>query len=313
LLPALATLWARPLAAEEASIPITIAYADPAGCAPEHGFWRQLSRRSERVRVATSSDATALEVAVERSGAARRGILTIREAGDVVTVREISGASCDEVITAMALVAAIFLDPNARTEPLAEEASPPPPEPKRPRAPERPLYFGLGVRLAVDTAFAPDPVLGGVLALEGALERGSILSPLFVLSGTRTATATARAAGGVAELQYTGARAMICPLRLPAKGGIRVRPCAAFDAGSFTATGVATLDPDHSSDLWLAVGGLARLDANLFGPLAATLELGAAFPLFRYGYYFDPLRPESRAFYVPLVGVSGRAGVTAVF
>jgi hypothetical protein len=133
-------------------------------CAVDRQFAVELGARTPRVRPAVG-DEPALRFAVEvaGSGAAWSGRLTVREVSGAVTVREVAGTSCMEIVSAVALIAAILVDPGASTDPIVAQAPPaapstPVPEPRR---------WGLGAGAGVGAESAPSPV--AAVAVSGEL------------------------------------------------------------------------------------------------------------------------------------------------
>jgi len=96
--------------------------------------WRVLTRTSQAAEApATSADVRfVVTVSVDAQGAV--GTLEVVKGGKP-SVRHMRAASCEEVIDALALVAAVILDPNASTKPIG---SPPPATTKSPAAPTAP-------------------------------------------------------------------------------------------------------------------------------------------------------------------------------
>lgn len=295
---------------------VELAYTDRAGCRLAASFPRQFFGRTERAQLAAGdASSVAITVTIARDGANYRGELVLAETGEPPAQRELTGASCEEVIAALGLIAAVFVDPNARTEAkLPDEPAPNAPTglPPERRDASR-WWFGATVDATLDSAVAPELVPGVAVGFEALVERRSVLSPLFSLSLRRTATGHASASGGVAALQATLMRSSACPLRLPGTGPLAARPCVFLDAGAVHAVGTNTTLPAERTSAWLAPGVSLRAELLLLGHLVVSAEGGAAFPLLRQGYYFDPLRPESRAFYVPSVAGTARLGVGGRF
>ena len=93
--------------------------ASAAECPAVSSFsWRVLARTSRAELLSTPGAEVdfALSVAINREGAV--GTLEVRK-GKEHTARHVRGASCEEVVDGLALVAAVILDPNASTGPIA--------------------------------------------------------------------------------------------------------------------------------------------------------------------------------------------------
>lgn len=129
--------------------PLRISYEAHEGCPGAETFLRELTLRTSRARAATPGEA-ALEVLVRltRSEGATRGRITLG-AGEGARVREVDGATCAEVVAALALIAALRVDPTASLDPQPPAAEP--------RSTEEPAPGGAAA-------------LGGVAALGGAAD-----------------------------------------------------------------------------------------------------------------------------------------------
>ncbi len=102
-----------------------------ATCSNGVPFFARVRARTANVRPADpGEEARVFRVAVTVEGARYVGRLTIEERGHVSRPREVSAKGCDDVLSALALVAALAIDPNAVTTPVASaSASTPPPAP----------------------------------------------------------------------------------------------------------------------------------------------------------------------------------------
>ena len=141
-------------------------------------FARQVQTRAPRLRPAEGAEPALgfYTELVERKGGAT-GRLTARSADGREVVREVRGPTCDDVVTALALIAALAADPNQPVEsaPVVHSAQPPrrvaraadrdePPdliaellEEDSRAARERRWTFGVGVGLGFDSSIAPAP------------------------------------------------------------------------------------------------------------------------------------------------------------
>ena len=107
---------------------IRLAYSAYAGCPDEDRFLHGVTARTERIRRAAEGEAArTFVVAVTREPRTIRGVLSITGLDGAVSRREVTGDSCDEVVSALALITALAVDPLAATAP-----EPPPPVPGPP-------------------------------------------------------------------------------------------------------------------------------------------------------------------------------------
>ncbi len=111
--------------AAEPRTPIRVESVAGATCPSGETFGVQLLRRTDRVREARAGE-RAVVFRVELVGSAKRplGRLTVEEPDGTLTEREVPGATCQEVVSAMALIAAVLVDPNASLEPLPPGMAP---------------------------------------------------------------------------------------------------------------------------------------------------------------------------------------------
>jgi hypothetical protein len=101
---------------------IRLTYSADADCADESRFFQAVTTRTDRVRRAAEGEpARAFVVNITRDTNAIRGALSIAALDGSVSKREVMGESCDEVVSALALITALAIDPLASTAP---ESSP---------------------------------------------------------------------------------------------------------------------------------------------------------------------------------------------
>jgi len=132
---------ASPAHAEKETIALDFQAAS--SCPDRTRFIERVHTFTTKVEVA-SDDGTARRkfgIRVTRSAGAVRGELTIDNRGSKTT-RNVSGTTCDEVVSALALATALAVDPEALGEPTpepppvpVETPKPPPPKPSPPSPP----------------------------------------------------------------------------------------------------------------------------------------------------------------------------------
>jgi hypothetical protein len=298
---------ALPARAEKETIALD--YQVGAGCPDRSQFVARVHTFTTKAEIVSDGGAPLRKFGVQvlRAGSAVRGELTIDDRG-AKTTRQVSGATCDEVISALALATAIAVDPGAlggaspdetSKPPVSEPAQPPDqpkphparpspaPLPERPKAPvvELPqppmLYLAAGARLGSANSIAPFP------KLEGTVELGfTYLAPLeFYVGGAYGPKQEGRASIvpdslRVSEwLGWLGAGYRLLDLE-----PFSVLAETAFELGQ-----VEMLDLDVDPQLtakqrWLAVdvGLSGRLNAP--GPLFFQANMGARAPLLLQGY-----------------------------
>ncbi|HEY5958702.1 MAG TPA: hypothetical protein VIV60_19210, partial [Polyangiaceae bacterium] len=99
----------------------SLRYRATPGCPSDDALVAEvLTRTSDASRAATQGR---FQFTVLLSSAANRditGTLTIRSPSGRTSKREFAGPRCDEVVSAMALVIALAVDPRARLEPIEQ-------------------------------------------------------------------------------------------------------------------------------------------------------------------------------------------------
>ncbi|HEX6764468.1 MAG TPA: hypothetical protein VF103_03300, partial [Polyangiaceae bacterium] len=292
----------QPASAEEpARAPFSVEYSEGSVCTNAESFSEKLLQRTDRLRRANGSErALVFHIGIAPNGEALTGRISMRELDGSQTARDVPGATCEEVTSAMALIAAVLVDPNASAEPLPEPApepaTPPPlplesapagsianPRPPDPAPPQKPLAstptpsrftFGGGAAFALEGAIGPGVTPALSLELEAAFERGELLSPLLVVAFERAFPTRSETPNGVARLQWTTGRASGCPVRFPTSGPFALRPCALFEYGALAASGEQTERRASVSTTWSALGGTLRGEYSPLGPLLIMLDGG---------------------------------------
>ncbi|AKV00752.1 hypothetical protein AKJ09_07415 [Labilithrix luteola] len=95
------------------------------GCPSSASFIEQLRSRSHRIRVSDRTDgARTIVVRVEAHDGRSAGRLTIREVDGGEAERSVQGSTCSEVVSSLAFVAAVAVDPGASLLPEPHAVSP---------------------------------------------------------------------------------------------------------------------------------------------------------------------------------------------
>jgi hypothetical protein len=219
-----------------------------------------------------------------------RGQLTVRKPDGELSVREVPGASCSEMESAMALIGALMVDP------LASGAS----GVRRPREQEKAApvalvgpartRWRLGVehRLIAQGGVAPKLAWGQAGRLVVGRETGA-WRPSVALSAHLTRS-TSAAPEGSAELEWAAAQLSVCPLSAPPASAWDLRACGAFQLGRLRGLGFQTADPASQSLLWSAAAVLLEGRLRLRDPLWLGLEAGVTLPFTRERFYLEPDR-----------------------
>ena len=121
---------------------IRIEYAAPSQCPDQASFLDEVRERTTRWHPETGPAPVrrfVIEVTPREGG--MRGRLALTDIAGVSAVREVDGATCSDVVEALALMTALAIDPHASIAPIRKAPPPPPPAelpPPPPPAPPRP-------------------------------------------------------------------------------------------------------------------------------------------------------------------------------
>jgi hypothetical protein len=274
------------------------------GCVTAGEFIERVKSRTPRARGAAAGE-PARRVRVTIEGDERIiGRLVVADKDGAVVAREVEGASCQEVMDALALVLAVTLDPL--TEPRRPSDVAPPRAPVEPapsvaerprragnrthRVPARPVrevrfrhFVGAEATLLVGLVDPPMAGLGARYATSR--EPGSSTTLLLTLGAFATFAADAQAdhsTGGRIRYQLQALDAGVCPVGALVHARVRLYPCAALTVGRFQARGI-DLPGDRADAVPFFAAALAgRVTLELVGPLALMGATGVSFPLGSY-------------------------------
>lgn len=299
-----------------AATPVALRYEAPEACPPASAFRAGVDGRTGRAQwVAPGAETVTLEVVVEVSDGGAQGRLVVRERGRPPPApREVADATCATVVDALALVAALAIDPQASLAPSAPgplappATAPPPPEDAgltEPRddvieAPAGPIVDAgpiadAGPIVAPPTSPAWRWSLGAQLGLTSALGPGALqVQPIYVDVRRVEATWTpslhlgfavlvprdVTSAVGSAELTRFAGQLGLCPVGLDVEG-FRLAPCAGIELGMLEARGLTVDNPRTARELWAGALLTLRSSARVGGPVSIDVEAGAAIPFTR--------------------------------
>ena len=268
------------------------------GCPKSPSLAERLTARLERVHEAEDSEpAVRVEVRVERSGNLSHGVLTL-DVGSERAEREAVSPSCEEVLAALAVMAAIGLDEGVLPPP-APVASPPPSAPVRgrrespvpigPRSPpsrrrdDGPPDFSLGTGLetSANRSLVVMPTLFGALRFRRAL------APTLWLGVGRSFSERFATRQGSASVRWSevlfGACAAI--VRVSSLG---VGPCVNAEIGRLDAVVDPPLPFRSQSRWWVTAGASARLSWQVHAAFSFEVNGGVRLPIARDQLVFEP-------------------------
>lgn len=273
--------------AEKAQEPIRLAYEAPISCGSQEAFLRAL-RENVNIRDAKENEpARMFRIhVVPRGEAIFRGSLRIvdRE-GRESSPRELELASCEELMRALQLSAALAIDPE-----LVLRDKPPPPDPvvkkEAPKDPDpsEPTFtrFSLGAGWSMMASGAPGIVHGpnvfGQLQLRN---EGEIRLHLELLLEGRVEIPPVHA-----TFLWAAGRIDTCPVSIGRT--LRFLPCIALRAGILRGEGAGTTDARNEIRPWVEPGLRAMFRWEASKSFQFSLDGGIGVPLLRPQFSFDP-------------------------
>jgi hypothetical protein len=311
--------------------PIQVSLEGHAECRDAEFFLQQILARTPRARRASPGETgRAFVVRIVSSAPNSTGTLIIVDAAGLRSSREVTAATCDEVIAALSLVAALTIDPQAVTTPVPVPPPPPtetpappkppaapasvPPKPKsKPPAPAAPTLspepiapigpdaiaasrssarLGAHAAAEVMSGVAPEIVLlpRALIELELELANGSWFAPSVRVSAARGEGSGEVKDVGRAEFVWTGARLELCPLRAGRGVGPYARPCLGADVAAMRASGHDLPERRSRTRPWIAPLVTLRAGWRLPFGLNAELYGGGSFPLVDDQFEFNDRR-----------------------
>ena len=291
------------------TVPVRIDYRAPAGCPSEEAFFDSVRSRTARVRLAEGDEPARTFLVVIMTDQDRTfGELRVTENGRETDSRMFSGVSCEEVVDALSLTAALSVDPDAKiapsrpVEPRPEPKPVPPPEPPPietaapkpeppkppPAAPEplRPEWF-VGLDLMAGTPVRPYTLWGAGAMVELGCTAPGLFAPSLRLSlhhAVNDLLQTPRAA----HVAWTPVTLTACPLRFGGRGKVQVRTCALVETGVLYARGEGVDHPASVTRSWWAAGISARGSLELMPRLLLEIVGSGSVPLVSRGYVTEP-------------------------
>ncbi|MBI3203722.1 MAG: hypothetical protein HYZ29_19440 [Myxococcales bacterium] len=314
--------WVGRAVAEDVSVRLEL--DAPEGCPSAAEFQHEVETRLDRGRIAGSTDlARTYRVKVTQGDPGTVATLDFTDQDGTRASREVTGASCSEAVSAIALVTALAIEARV----AKDEAPAPAPlreAPKLPAAPKPPRHsapppraaralpdfvFGFGASVGVDQGFAPK--LAPAVAAVGEVLHHSHAARISLRFSD---TGPARVDSGIAEFSLYAARLSACPVRLEPGASLALVPCAGAEVGLVRAAGKAgerIVEPKSADEPWLAGHVLARLELLPDPGLAFGLEGALGFPFTRHEFVLE--KPEVVVHEVPAVTWSASVGMVARF
>lgn len=297
-------------------------------CPSEEAYRTGVRARTARARFVDADAASrAIDVELTAEAGGTRGRLVITGTRDGrESRREVTGDDCAIVVDALALIAALAIDPAASLTPRASPEPPeppdealapplPPPDPPSspsPRAPSRSVPSWPRAVPAEDprpvasqgAAGAWRPLLAAqlqaasglgarlapVLAAFGevGLDRDDWLSPSFRVAMSWMPPVEVDGVDGSGSFWRWGGQASGCPIGPRPVDIVVLRPCLGFELGALKARGVEVDESFSSSTTWATVVVAARAQMFPSDWMLVELQAELGVPLIRPRYLIDP-------------------------
>jgi hypothetical protein len=254
-------------------------------------------------------------VSITTTGPPFVGRLLIRDPDGAEGSRTVRGATCDEVVEALALFAALAVDPLASTSPhpipprpTAPAVSSGVPEPRPPTPAPLPgesrWVWSAGADAEIATGVAPTTLASVAVMLAVAREREGAWSPAarLALGGTRDSLLGADQT--LTSYAWAHAALSVTPTEWAPAAVLALRPWISIEGGVIDAAGRAVHDAQEQVVPWAALGISGEITYRIVPGMFLRAEAGMVTTLHRYRFY---LGPDSTLYIEPPFGA--RAGV----
>ncbi len=308
----MASLAAEREAVAEVSVgEVGIDYAAPPSCPDARAFRAALDARLAATPAPGSRGrrSVTLWVRITETSTKIVGQLAVRgRAG--TEVREIEGATCENVVSALGLLAALAVDlePEKSAVPdrigaSATEKGPPamfgserePPSGRMWTA-EAGAHVGGASMIGPQLAPVAAPFLG--VGFERPLRPGVELAPRVRLGFVRGSQSITTSSGGAA-FRVTAGQLDLCPVRFGLSKAVALRACALGQVGAVQASGNSVPDAQTDARAWLLMGVLARVEWEVLHRFLLEAQGGVVVAAARHRYFVDP---DTTLYRMPIVG-----------
>jgi hypothetical protein len=269
------------------AVVLRLVYRAPPECPGRDEFIQRVSARTNRARFVEQGQALTLNVELESVGGRSTGRMRLEDLEHQSDVRSMTGATCAEVVSALALTTALSIDPDAKTSegawPDAHEAPPSKPRDAAPReippakasdveAPqpqEVPVHWSVDASTTYAGVLAPERLWGAAMGLEAAL------TALPTRPSAHLAIVHARndlfQDPGQAVLTWSAAAFDLCPVSMTL-GSVLAAPCLSGYAALFHGRGRDLVHFETTSSFGWGAGIAARAQWPATGTWAVALD-----------------------------------------
>jgi hypothetical protein len=305
------------------TVPLRLRYEAPQTCPDADVFLGEVAARTPLARPAGANEtATVLHVVIEDVSGGSAGTLELAAPGATTSVRKVSAADCGQVISALALMTALAIDPNASLAPApppADEAPRPLPIPKGTAKPAPKVSparshwaFEVGAVFEALGGVAPDPVPLVRPFMQVILEDRSRWSYAFRLSGGRAHAEVTHREGSGDFVLWTG-RLEPCPLRFSAPRTLAMSACLPIDVGRLEAAGRGVTPSNRVTRLWLSIGGAGRVEWRILEVLVLEITGELLLPIVRDRFFVGSDATAATLHRTPAVAGAATVGLGVRF
>jgi hypothetical protein len=281
--------------------PVRIEYVAPMGCPDGTAFVAMVRDRTTRFRQAEPGEQVRrLSTRITKGASAFLGRLRIANPDGSSSLRSLDGPFCDELASALALMTALLIDPDAGNNQAKVGADPPtekdtvsvdpvlerhrpdpettsPSIPVAPTQATRPWQWSAGMQGRATSGMTPSLVLGGELFVEAEPVPAAKLSPVLRAGvGVEQADETfASPAGASANFLWFVAALQGCPVQISTSARrASVYPCVSLRLGWLRSEGRGISQPNRTVSFWSDLGSVLRGRVSLSGGLSLEAEIG---------------------------------------
>lgn len=302
-------------------VPLSLRYTAPPACPSAERFLGEVAARTSRYRAALPTEsATILTVVIKEVKGGDRGTFELGTGHGTTSARHVAAADCEQVVSALALMTALAIDPNASTAPVSAA----PPEPVKTAEPgvraedAAPLArrsmrsrwrWQVGAAMEALGGFGGGPLLLVRPSIEIGKVSGYPWSSALRLS-EGLGRHVVRGLDGGGEFTLLAGRIEGCPARFNATRTLQIAPCLALDAGRLEAAGIGVAPAERLHRPWVAPAAVARLQWELVNVLVVEVAGEVFFPLVRDRFFVGS---DATLFRTPAVAGGATAGLSVRF
>jgi len=282
---------------------IGLVYRAHRGCPEADAFVAEVAARTSRARLAIDAELPRrFEVGIGEAEGRSIGRIEMRDPDGSRSRREVDARSCGEVVSALALIGALAIDPQALAQPApgpapsqaatggatARAAQPPPAEP----ATESPRWgFGMGMHAMALGGLSPWVLPAGSAFVQASQGPPFPLVFRVSLAYAPGSTRPSSIPSTDARFWWWAVRGEACPLQIGLGAASQAFACATFDAGQLGAQGVprggSIQRASSDAPTWYAPGLAGRIDYALGRGVFVEAQGDLVFPLARQRFVFE--------------------------